>query len=147
MVFIVCEYLRWVCIFFLFLMIRRPPRSTRTDTLFPYTTLFRSSSSFFLTRAFKRPRQRAKALSSPNHPVDTFRASGTGDIPLAEQSSAPAPKSAIAMSGEFANSAKLFPSLIILSERSEERRVGKACVRPCRARREQDNKRKKKKEI
>src|SRR3546814_8289538 len=28
--------------FFVFLMIRRPPRSTRTDTLFPYTTLFRS---------------------------------------------------------------------------------------------------------
>src|SRR3546814_4989157 len=30
------------CRFFFFLMIRRPPRSTRTDTLFPYTTLFRS---------------------------------------------------------------------------------------------------------
>src|SRR3546814_7372376 len=30
------------CFFFFFLMIRRPPRSTRTDTLFPYTTLFRS---------------------------------------------------------------------------------------------------------
>src|SRR3546814_10028465 len=30
-----------LCLFF-FLMIRRPPRSTRTDTLFPYTTLFRS---------------------------------------------------------------------------------------------------------
>src|SRR3546814_10373368 len=29
--------------FFFFLMIQRPPRSTRTDTLFPYTTLFRSS--------------------------------------------------------------------------------------------------------
>src|SRR3546814_9270786 len=29
-------------------MIRRPPRSTRTDTLFPYTTLFRSSKSVFL---------------------------------------------------------------------------------------------------
>src|SRR3546814_6874524 len=29
-------------ILFCFLMIRRPPRSTRTDTLFPYTTLFRS---------------------------------------------------------------------------------------------------------
>src|SRR3546814_13288212 len=27
----------------LFLMIRQPPRSTRTDTLFPYTTLFRSA--------------------------------------------------------------------------------------------------------
>src|SRR3546814_11034325 len=41
------SYLCWftVCSFFLFfffLMIRRPPRSTRTDTLFPYTTLFRS---------------------------------------------------------------------------------------------------------
>src|SRR3546814_3789381 len=32
------------CSFF-FLMIRRPPRSTRTDTLFPYTTLFRSAGS------------------------------------------------------------------------------------------------------
>src|SRR3546814_1820245 len=32
---------RTVALFF-FLMIRRPPRSTRTDTLFPYTTLFRS---------------------------------------------------------------------------------------------------------
>src|SRR3546814_7052869 len=31
-----------MCCFF-FLMIRRPPRSTRTDTLFPYTTLFRSA--------------------------------------------------------------------------------------------------------
>src|SRR3546814_7649499 len=29
---------------FFFLMIRRPPRSTRTDTLFPYTTLFRSKA-------------------------------------------------------------------------------------------------------
>src|SRR3546814_5224551 len=28
--------------FIFFLMLRRPPRSTRTDTLFPYTTLFRS---------------------------------------------------------------------------------------------------------
>src|SRR3546814_13027380 len=32
------------CILCCFLMIRRPPRSTRTDTLFPYTTLFRSHS-------------------------------------------------------------------------------------------------------
>src|SRR3546814_13908942 len=29
-----------------FLMIRRPPRSTRTDTLFPYTTLFRSGAGW-----------------------------------------------------------------------------------------------------
>src|SRR3546814_878793 len=40
---------------FFFLMIRRPPRSTRTDTLFPYTTLFRSSrSSRFCTSDWKR---------------------------------------------------------------------------------------------
>src|SRR3546814_14405514 len=32
-------------VLFLFLMIRRPPRSTRTDTLFPYTTLFRSMTN------------------------------------------------------------------------------------------------------
>src|SRR3546814_1003689 len=31
-------------------MIRRPPRSTRTDTLFPYTTLFRSLSNYFRSR-------------------------------------------------------------------------------------------------
>src|SRR3546814_6338195 len=33
---------RYIVVLFFFLMIRRPPRSTRTDTLFPYTTLFRS---------------------------------------------------------------------------------------------------------
>src|SRR3546814_2615022 len=32
-------------------MIRRPPRSTRTDTLFPYTTLFRSASGQLRNRA------------------------------------------------------------------------------------------------
>src|SRR3546814_3681022 len=38
-------YLYSVCfLFVVFLMIRRPPRSTRTDTLFPYTTLFRSGN-------------------------------------------------------------------------------------------------------
>src|SRR3546814_15702233 len=34
-----------IFVFFFFLMIRRPPRSTRTDTLFPYTTLFRSGGA------------------------------------------------------------------------------------------------------
>src|SRR3546814_19156466 len=40
----ICSY-RIQCVFYglFFLMIRRPPRSTRTDTLFPYTTLFRSA--------------------------------------------------------------------------------------------------------
>src|SRR3546814_5515775 len=47
-------------------MIRRPPRSTRTDTLFPYTTLFRSEASV-LTRSpdrerFPEPGPPARAL-------------------------------------------------------------------------------------
>src|SRR3546814_12408699 len=39
---------------FFFLMIRRPPRSTRTDTLFPYTTLFRSGVVARAALAFER---------------------------------------------------------------------------------------------
>src|SRR3546814_14661675 len=38
-----------------FLMIRRPPRSTRTDTLFPYTTLFRSNRDGKLVLAVPIP--------------------------------------------------------------------------------------------
>src|SRR3546814_12076883 len=34
-------------------MIRRPPRSTRTDTLFPYTTLFRSAKILFVPTSFR----------------------------------------------------------------------------------------------
>src|SRR3546814_16146701 len=51
--FLISECLCFICVYaycirlrrvsFFFLMIRRPPRSTRTDTLFPYTTLFRSA--------------------------------------------------------------------------------------------------------
>src|SRR3546814_18274887 len=37
-------------------MIRRPPRSTRTDTLFPYTTLFRSLSAVRPERYIQRDR-------------------------------------------------------------------------------------------
>src|SRR3546814_16703048 len=40
-----------MCIYFFFLMIRRPPRSTRTDTLFPYTTLFRSACAALWSRS------------------------------------------------------------------------------------------------
>src|SRR3546814_11568810 len=39
---VTCFLISMCVLFFFFLMIRRPPRSTRTDTLFPYTTLFRS---------------------------------------------------------------------------------------------------------
>src|SRR3546814_5297435 len=45
---------------FFVLMIRRPPRSTRTDTLFPYTTLFRSGN----VRELRNTMQRAALLAA-----------------------------------------------------------------------------------
>src|SRR3546814_11600555 len=50
----------WFFVFF-FLMIRRPPRSTRTDTLFPYTTLFRSAP---VRRGRQPPQENSMALLS-----------------------------------------------------------------------------------
>src|SRR3546814_20901544 len=53
-------------------MIRRPPRSTRTDTLFPYTTLFRSTAA-----AERRdPVSRRQSLKAGDH----------RDLPLIETS-------------------------------------------------------------
>src|SRR3546814_5400446 len=61
-------------------MIRRPPRSTRTDTLFPYTTLFRSPSRPRPTRHRDRAgpaggavRRGGAARSSPSQPVTALR--------------------------------------------------------------------------
>src|SRR3546814_9835990 len=59
-------------------MIRRPPRSTRTDTLFPYTTLFRSprrsttSEAAMVAEAKARGRPRAK----PAAPAETRERGG-----------------------------------------------------------------------
>src|SRR3546814_6316852 len=47
-------------------MIRRPPRSTRTDTLFPYTTLFRSVRRRTGLGA-RLPAQRARATAAVGH--------------------------------------------------------------------------------
>src|SRR3546814_3696074 len=52
--------------FLFFLMIRRPPRSTRTDTLFPYTTLFRSEGlSEFPSRGTERAYQGLRRWLAP----------------------------------------------------------------------------------
>src|SRR3546814_8614619 len=48
-----------------FLRIRRPPRSTRTDTLFPYTTLFRSMPCAPATAAAAAPRSILARRISP----------------------------------------------------------------------------------
>src|SRR3546814_9017024 len=60
--FLLCYVLCYVYLFsvFFFLMIRRPPRSTRTDTLFPYTTLFRSRE----VRRSQRRTRRAENLAA-----------------------------------------------------------------------------------
>src|SRR3546814_2144085 len=58
-------------------MTRRPPRSTRTDTLFPYTTLFRSTRP--LRRAFQAPRgdgPRRPAAAEPPRRLRAGRAPG-----------------------------------------------------------------------
>src|SRR3546814_11833907 len=54
-------HLRLCFIVFFFLMIRRPPRSTRTDTLFPYTTLFRSRDKAATSRWWGELRAEAAA--------------------------------------------------------------------------------------
>src|SRR3546814_20903231 len=46
-------------------MIRRPPRSTRTDTLFPYTTLFRSTE-FLSSPRVRRRGARAEGAARPS---------------------------------------------------------------------------------
>src|SRR3546814_9208768 len=84
-------------------MIRRPPRSTRTDTLFPYTTLFRSTESPHTLERFpsddrnrspvkksgetKKPERRSDSIRSKRAPgvpnlgcVDKFGMSGTGQF-------------------------------------------------------------------
>src|SRR3546814_19425041 len=67
---------------FFFLMRRRPPRSTRTDTLFPYTTLFRSSRDAFQPHprinAWARQidaRFRIQLLISHEHKIPDFNES------------------------------------------------------------------------
>src|SRR3546814_2201165 len=59
---------------FFFLMIRRPPRSTRTDTLFPYTTLFRSAVPRHLCGAARTSRL---PLPPPARRLPPQRGSGT----------------------------------------------------------------------
>src|SRR3546814_3012152 len=73
-----------VCVFFL--MRRRPPRSTRTDTLFPYTTLFRSlvvPARVAVDRFREHGRQAAAAARPDREP-------GHGDVGVPQQPSRPA---------------------------------------------------------
>src|SRR3546814_10537504 len=61
------DHLTSLYYFVFFLMIRRPPRSTRTDTLFPYTTLFRSQVNG-IVRAYLAE---ARALGATDKEIST----------------------------------------------------------------------------
>src|SRR3546814_20854578 len=118
---------------FFFLRIRRPPRSTRTDTLFPYTTLFRSLRTTATTR--KRP----PPSSTPCNSRDATHGTCTD-----EPDRAPIHESTIAnhaepagMSISPAEQTKLDRRRLrgpLLESRSEERSVGKESVSKCRSR-------------
>src|SRR3546814_21012710 len=126
-------------------MIRRPPRSTRTDTLFPYTTLFRSDR---LAQAFR-----------DHHPIDhvawllpavkdlevsvvTLReAEGMIEHAFALTVAAHGHQDRSQSHGYLlqraraASASAAGPSKDRLHGRSEERRVGKACGRTLKSRR------------
>src|SRR3546814_20468217 len=89
-----CLYVLYVvsCIF-LFCMIRRPPRSTRTDTLFPYTTLFRSDAVYVegnVSRSVTHHRERlldhlGDAEGRHLLSVDHRHAAVEGELPRSEE--------------------------------------------------------------
>src|SRR3546814_12140512 len=107
-------------------MIRRPPRSTRTDTLFPYTTLFRShvfggnptvrarKAGFATTRPIA-----LLLLPGPRCPLQNVTQGGSD------------------MRADFWRAIGFAVgaiALVVVATRSEERRVGKECVSTCRSR-------------
>src|SRR3546814_18489608 len=121
-------------------MIRRPPRSTRTDTLFPYTTLFRSSAGtgvllarrVRLGRAAQRDQRfpafpdRDRRCADPLHPGAGARAETHAHHPVA--------RLALDLLGSEPGYSPAGGPGVIRRRRSEERRLGKECVRTFRSR-------------
>src|SRR3546814_18361042 len=106
-------------------MIRRPPRSTRTDTLFPYTTLFRSPTVATLAR-----------LDGGNPAGDI----GKGRLQIA-QCRQPGRGATLQRLDDRGERRLVVGELLkhgerpgIRAGRSEERRVGTECVSTCRSR-------------
>src|SRR3546814_16401638 len=98
-------------------MIRRPPRSTRTDTLFPYTTLFRSIAANGLQRL-------NHGLRYHDRNLPPCKVSWQNEFRLRFALSPVQPGQIASMCADV--------GLRVL--RSEERRVGKECVSTCRSR-------------
>src|SRR3546814_1376393 len=75
---------------FFFLMIRRPPGSTRTDTLFPYSTLFRSSRQHLSRSCFLAGgRGTARAFRRAQGPAFREPLSSDAMLPAARRSGEP----------------------------------------------------------
>src|SRR3546814_16619330 len=113
-------------------MIRRPPRSTRTDTLFPYTTLFRSRGEGGDGPALRlvARRQDQPHRPPPLRPRPVPRGDG-GGAGTAEHRAG-----GVGAVGELnaAGTIKCISLPLRRYIRSEERRVGKECVSTCRSR-------------
>src|SRR3546814_18408699 len=115
-----------VFVFVFFLMVRRPPRSTRTDTLCPYTTLFRSPA--FHPRRLNRWTRRSfgfrlRMIELALRPPKIFR---HRRLVLHRRS--------VRKSRWLGRRCLSVPHRRVLTLRSEERRVGKECVSTCRSR-------------
>src|SRR3546814_14615547 len=115
----------YICLCFFFLMIRRPPRSTRTDTLFPYTTLFRSIE----------PPADARSGSEAGYSIfctdvqQNECVSGDDRQPQSQRNDRAAPD------GDDHRASEIYDGYALQHAcRSEERRVGNACVSTCRSR-------------
>src|SRR3546814_16338969 len=114
---------------YFFLMIRRPPRSTRTDTLFPYTTLFRSATGAVFGAAGAVAGAAAAAADAPSRSALTMRP--PGPLPVSVLRSIPF-SSARRLARGLAFT--LSPLSVAPADRSDERRVGQAGVSTCRSR-------------
>src|SRR3546814_17809224 len=127
-------------------MTRRPPRSTRTYTRFPYTTLFRSPVS----RSPPRGGLGAPAgASRMSHVTNPARAPGLWAGPFPTPAAAGG-EPGLELAGDLFDlvALDLFADLDVgvvleghaaLVDRSEERRVGKGCCRTCKFRLAPDN--------
>src|SRR3546814_13969303 len=115
-------------------MIRRPPRSTRTDTLFPYTTLFRSKEIVIVeveARVDGDRRDEAarrEFVDIGNALVAHFGAIAVDVVPVGAQA-----EIAFDLLADRARIAAVEGQRQPVV-RSEERRVGKECVSTCRSR-------------
>src|SRR3546814_20824556 len=121
-------------------MIRRPPRSTRTDTLFPYTTLFRPPIAD-VQRSLHDHLQPEAVMCVPRQPVTRSHMQRGHHRRVVLRLSKLINRDAYTLHTALTrNMLEIFgnvsPEFFIVyrQKRSEERRVGKECVSTCRSR-------------